>query len=293
IYITPFPGISIRHYHYHRCCFSLLNGIISNPENIKIGAVVTGAVYDESDDAKTFIPPKFQNMRQDPIYVDVESEKMIIYPEMKEIAARDLMFEGNEFEKFLKQVEMTKSTRYIVLLLLLSILINPHMKTLARESLAGYRAQSYALDIVRLDPFGRRAQGLWPTDLGRYHIFGEPVYAPCAGVVAQTEGQLPDQTPPETDPRRPAGNFVRLECGEFDVLLAHLMHASLTVYPGQRVQRGHLIGRVGNSGLSTEPHLHLHAQRRGPEGDFLAGEPMPVSIDGRFLVRNSRLAVRD
>jgi hypothetical protein len=174
-----------------------------------------------------------------------------------------------------------------------SILINPHMKTLLRESLSGYRAQSYALDMVRIDRFGLRAEGLWPVDLERYHIFGEPVYAPCAGVVAQTEGQLPDQTPPETDPQRPAGNFVRLECGEFDVLLAHLMHASLTVYHGQRVQRGHLIGRVGNSGLSTEPHLHLHAQRRGPEGDFLAGEPMPVSIDGRFLVRNSRLAVSD
>jgi hypothetical protein len=91
--------------------------IISNPENIKIGAVVTGAVYDESDDAKTFIPPKFQNMRQDPIYVDVEPEKLIIYPEKKEIAARDLMFEGNEFEKFLDQVEQVKSARYIVLLL--------------------------------------------------------------------------------------------------------------------------------------------------------------------------------
>jgi hypothetical protein len=91
--------------------------ILANPENIKIGAVVTGAVYDKDEDSKTFIPPKFQNMRQDPIYVDVEPEKLIIYPEHKEIAARDLMFEGNEFEKFLDQVEQVKSARYIVLLL--------------------------------------------------------------------------------------------------------------------------------------------------------------------------------
>jgi hypothetical protein len=170
-----------------------------------------------------------------------------------------------------------------------SILINPHMKTLARESLSEYRAQSYALDIVRIDRFGRRADGLWPAELGRYYTFGEPVYAPCAGVVAQTEDQLPDQIPPDANRRHPAGNFVRLECGEADVLIAHLMHSSLAVNAGQRVQTGQFIGRVGNSGLSMEPHLHLHAQYRGPEENFLAGEPMPVRVDGRILVRNSRL----
>jgi hypothetical protein len=91
--------------------------IISNPENIKIGALVTGTIYEDQNEEKSFVPPKFQNMRQDPIYVDVEANKLIIYPEKKEIAARDLMFEGNEFEKFLNDVEKVKSVRYIVLLL--------------------------------------------------------------------------------------------------------------------------------------------------------------------------------
>ena len=95
--------------------------IISNPENIKIGALVTGAVYEDEGD-KTFIAPKFQNMRQDPIYIDVEPGKLIIYgdmsnPEKREILAQDLQFEGNEFEQFLDQVERVKSVRYIVLLL--------------------------------------------------------------------------------------------------------------------------------------------------------------------------------
>lgn len=91
--------------------------IISNPENIKIGAVVTGAVYDKDDEDKTFVPPKFQNMRQDPIYIDVEANRLILVQEDKVITARDLMFEGNEFEKFLDQVELQKDTRYLVLLL--------------------------------------------------------------------------------------------------------------------------------------------------------------------------------
>ena len=91
--------------------------IISNPENIKIGALVTGSVYGENDESDTFIPPKFQNMRQDPIYVDVEPTRLIIYPEKKVIEERDLAFEGNEFEQFLADVEPVKSVRYVILLL--------------------------------------------------------------------------------------------------------------------------------------------------------------------------------
>ncbi len=91
--------------------------IISNPENIKIGSVVTGAVYDEDEEETAFMPPKFQNLRQDPVYIDVEADRLILVQEKKEILARDLMFEGNEFEKFLGEVEQVKGRRYIVLLL--------------------------------------------------------------------------------------------------------------------------------------------------------------------------------
>jgi hypothetical protein len=173
-----------------------------------------------------------------------------------------------------------------------SILINPHIKTLKRESLAAYRAQSYAVDIVQMDRFGRRADGWIPADLTRYHIFGEPVSAPCSGVVTQTEDRWSDQTPPDGDPLHPAGNFVLLECAEASVLLAHLMKSSIPVRAGDRVQAGDHIGRVGNSGLSMEPHLHLHAQRHPGAENFLASEPLPLKIEGRTLVRNDRLVPR-
>ena len=96
--------------------------IISNPENIKIGSLVTGAVYEDEENQKNMMPPKFQNMRQDPLYIDVEPTRLIIYgsvsnPEKKVIEARDLLLEGNEFEKFLGQVELAKAQKYIVLLL--------------------------------------------------------------------------------------------------------------------------------------------------------------------------------
>jgi hypothetical protein len=170
-----------------------------------------------------------------------------------------------------------------------SILINPHMKTLDQKSLSAYRAQSYAVDIVRLDRFGRRADGWWPTELTRYYVFGEPVYAPCSGLIVRTESRWPDLTPPDQDRQHPAGNYVLLECGEAAVLLAHLMQSSVAVRAGQGVREGERIGRVGNSGLSTEPHLHIHAQQRSNTEEFLAGAPLPFRIDGRTPVRGSRI----
>ncbi|MEK5272086.1 M23 family metallopeptidase [Aeribacillus sp. FSL K6-8394] len=50
------------------------------------------------------------------------------------------------------------------------------------------------------------------------------------------------------------------------------------VNKGAKVQEGQQIGNVGNSGNTTEPHLHIHAERDGRE--------VPIRFNGRFLVRN-------
>lgn len=92
--------------------------IISNPDNIKIGALVTGSVYGEEED--TVVTPKFQNMRQDPVYIDVEANRFMVYQPPSqpfEVLARDLLLPGNEFEGFLDWIEARKTSRYVVLLL--------------------------------------------------------------------------------------------------------------------------------------------------------------------------------
>ncbi len=163
-----------------------------------------------------------------------------------------------------------------------SILINPHLKTLDAEELAPYRGQAYALDIVRVDFLGRRARGFRPDDLRDYFMYGQPVFAPCGGTVLASRGGMPDLTPPRMDLDHPEGNFVRLDCGDFEVVLAHLAPSSLDVAPGDRIAPGTFLGRVGNSGMSLEPHLHLHAERRREGGS----RPLAVRIRGRRLVRN-------
>ena len=50
-----------------------------------------------------------------------------------------------------------------------------------------------------------------------------------------------------------------------------------------------MIGQVGNSGNTSEPHLHIHAQRPAENDAFLSGEPLPIRLNGRFLVRNDLL----
>jgi len=54
---------------------------------------------------------------------------------------------------------------------------------------------------------------------------------------------------------------IRHEDGEYS-LLAHLKRDSVTVEPGDEVERGQVVAACGNSGISTEPHLHFQIQDR-------------------------------
>lgn len=143
------------------------------------------------------------------------------------------------------------------------------------------REQQYALDILQLNAFGMRASGLYPNQLDRYAIYGETLHSPCTGEVLEVERGLDDQKPPQSDPENPNGNYVRLACDntEASVYLSHMREGSVTVSEGEQVQEEQEIGRVGNSGNTTEPHLHIHAEKNG--------EGVPITFQNRFLVRNS------
>lgn len=169
-------------------------------------------------------------------------------------------------------------------------LMNFHLATRDDPAFQAVRGQSYALDIVGLNSFGIRARGLSPAQPSAYAIFGAPIHAPCDGRVLRSRDGLPDHNPPERDTANLAGNFVFLQCGEFSVLLAHMQNGSVLVREGAAVTTGQPLGKVGNSGNTTEPHLHMHAQRHGSPDRFLDGEPVPMRIDGKFLARNDRLS---
>jgi hypothetical protein len=94
-----------------------------------------------------------------------------------------------------------------------------------------------------------------------FYCWGQPVLAPAAGVVRTAVDGVPDNTPGAFADDRPFGNHVVLDLGEGEYAwLAHLRRTSVRVRPGQRVAGGDQLGECGNSGRSSEPHLHFHLQ---------------------------------
>jgi Peptidase family M23 len=153
-------------------------------------------------------------------------------------------------------------------------------------------SQRYAIDFLGLGPWKRRARGLYPRTLARYWIFDAQVVSPCDGLVVAAVSDQPDFEVPDRDPRHPAGNHVAIETEGATVFLAHLRRGSVLVAVGEAVTAGQPIGRVGNSGNTSEPHLHIHAEK-GPFGGRISTRPgLPMSFEGRFLVRNDQVGGR-
>ena len=105
------------------------------------------------------------------------------------------------------------------------------------------------------------------TEPSSFYCYGKDILAPADGVVAEIGTGNPDSriteertVSCEADDIR--GNYILIEhTGQEDSLLAHLQPESILVAEGQRVKRGEKIARCGNSGNTTEPHLHFHIQQ--------------------------------
>ena len=168
---------------------------------------------------------------------------------------------------------------YVVLHGGASPFINGHFKI---------RPQNYALDIVGLNRFGLRASAFSDMkNLNNYEIYGASLYSPCNGLVVTAVDEYVDQVPPTTDTEHLAGNHVLVKCQDVEILLAHMQKNSVKVKAGDRVTTATILGKAGNTGNTSEPHLHLHAERDGEPGKILDGTAVPITIDDRFLVRGS------
>tara|TARA_R100001039_G_C1851890_1_gene112583 strand:+ start:459 stop:1424 length:966 start_codon:yes stop_codon:yes gene_type:complete len=172
-------------------------------------------------------------------------------------------------------------------------MINVHLGTLnpAIERFRAWRGQSKAFDILRITPMGFHKTGWQPTDPAMYTTFGVPVLSPCNGEIALAVDGIQDMPVPQVDRDHMAGNFVAVNCGDFFVILGHFRQHSIAVTAGDRVQTGAFLGEMGNSGNTSEPHLHVHAQRGLPEDAPLSGEPLWLTINDEFPVRNDRLHI--
>lgn len=159
-------------------------------------------------------------------------------------------------------------------------------------------ASSHAIDFVPVTADGESA----PIRLGsllrteppdRFPGYGRPILAPVDGIVVATSDDAVDHDAYRGVPsigyalaqRRRlargwptlAGNHVLIESSGVVIALCHLQRSSVRVERGDRVQCGAPIARCGNSGNSTEPHLHVQAIDRV---DVERARAVPLSFAG-------------
>ena len=122
------------------------------------------------------------------------------------------------------------------------------------------KAQKNAFDFVIKDEKGNsyRTDGKTNED---YYAFGKEIYAPCDGTIVLVVDGVKDNVPGELNPIYAPGNSVIMKTDKNEYLVfAHFKQHSIKVSEGENVKQGQLLGLCGNSGNSSEPHLHFHIQ---------------------------------
>ena len=117
----------------------------------------------------------------------------------------------------------------------------------------------FAWDLVVTDDAGVRFRGTGARNED-YLSWDLPVVAPAPGYVVEIVDDGPDQVPGSYPPGA-VNNFVGIQlAGQVYVYLLHLRPGSIAdagIQVGDYVQPGRLLGRLGNAGVSLEPHLHV------------------------------------
>ncbi len=121
--------------------------------------------------------------------------------------------------------------------------------------------QKYAYDILIIKD-GSSYKGD-PSKNENYYAFGKKIIAPCDGKVVKVIKGVHDNIPGELNPAQLTGNMVTIltKNNEY-ILFAHLKEGTVAVEEGQEVKTGDLLGLCGNSGNTTEAHLHLSLQNQ-------------------------------
>jgi hypothetical protein len=149
-------------------------------------------------------------------------------------------------------------------------------------------AQRFGIDFLRLDETGKRMrEGGDPLKNESYFAYGQDALAVADGIVVETKDSIPQNVPGANSRAVPitletvGGNHVVVDIGGGRyAFYAHVQPGSLRVKVGDRVKKGQILALVGNSGNSTEPHLHFHiVDAVAPGTSTLGAEGVPYAIE--------------
>jgi len=143
----------------------------------------------------------------------------------------------------------------------------------------------FAIDFIKLDNDGQAANGD-KNMINNWYGYGQDVLAVANGIILTTRDDFPESTTlsdhPKYSPIQATGNYISIEIGKNQIVFyEHLKPGSIRVKPGQKVKKGDVIARLGFTGQTTGPHLHLHvADRDSP----LGSEGVPFVFDNFTLL---------
>jgi hypothetical protein len=156
-----------------------------------------------------------------------------------------------------------------------------HRRSLIPINGHGYIAQRFAIDWVQAYPDGKMYKGD-PSDNRNYRAYGAEIHAVADGVVTEVGDGIPQNTPGAQSLAVPitletvGGNHVIMEIGDgLFAFYAHMQPGSLRVKVGDKVTRGQVLGLLGNTGNSSEPHLHFQICSANSE---LGSEGLPYAF---------------
>lgn len=158
---------------------------------------------------------------------------------------------------------------------------SPHRRALIPVDGRAVISQRFAIDWVKLGDDAKTYHGD-PLDNRNYYAYGVNALAVADGIVTEVKDGIPQNIPGENSRAVPitletvGGNHVILNIGNGRyAFYAHLQPGSIRVKVGDKVHRGQVLGLVGNSGNSTEPHLHFHISNASSR---LGSEGLPYSL---------------
>jgi murein DD-endopeptidase len=156
-----------------------------------------------------------------------------------------------------------------------------HRRALIPINGHAYISQRFAIDWVQLYPDGKTYKGD-PSDNKNYRAYGTEIHAVADGVVTQVGDGIPQNTPGAKSLAVPitletvGGNHLIMEIGNgLFAFYAHMQQSSLRVKVGDKVTRGQVLGLLGNTGNSSEPHLHFQICSANSE---LGSEGLPYAF---------------
>lgn len=159
-----------------------------------------------------------------------------------------------------------------------------HRRAVLVDNGHAWLAQRFAIDWVQIETVNGTATTFkGPEDKNEsYFCYDQPIYSVAAGKVVDASDGMAENVPHSgkyavaIDFNNAAGNHVVVEIAPHRyVLYAHMRPGTLQVKVGDRVRSGQLLGHVGNTGSSTEPHLHMHID---DQPSFLAGNGVPYEF---------------